>query len=109
MADISDQKPHPLIIKPTEKVFALPELVENILKFLPIDDLFIFQRVNSTFHDTIKDFKAIRQAMHLELGEGMTPLTRPPTFSPEPDMMTTPSPPVRSSPQSSLCNWATAA
>lgn len=49
-----------------EKVFAVPELLENILKHLPLEDLFVFQRVNAIFQGFIKQSKAIRKAMLLE-------------------------------------------
>lgn len=49
-----------------QKVFGLPELLENILMHLPVEKIFSFQRINSTFHDTVKDSKDVRKAMCLE-------------------------------------------
>lgn len=48
------------------KVFAVPELLENILLNLPISRLFTFQRVNSTFKGVIGGSVAIRRRMFLE-------------------------------------------
>ena len=68
------------------RVFAIPELVENILKSILVEDqqdglpnlekarakaeevraLFKLHRVNRTFSETIKNTKALRQAMYLE-------------------------------------------
>ena len=47
------------------RVFAIPELVEDILEYLPAVPLYRLRRVNSTFHDTIKR-KSCRAAMLLE-------------------------------------------
>ncbi|KAK4494044.1 hypothetical protein PRZ48_015231 [Zasmidium cellare] len=67
MADDSEETPPSTA---AQRVLNLPELLESVIMSLPIEDMFAFQRINSTFRDTIKDCKAIRQAMHLELPEG---------------------------------------
>ncbi|KAK4620103.1 hypothetical protein CLAFUW4_11109 [Fulvia fulva] len=46
-------------------VFAIPELVENILEHLPALTLFKLRQINSTFDDTIKQ-RRFRAAMLLE-------------------------------------------
>ena len=45
------------------KIFALPELVENILRGLECHQLFAVQRVNTTFRNVIRTSKQIRWAM----------------------------------------------
>lgn len=50
-----------------QKVFSITELLENVLIHLPLQDLFAFQRINSTFRSTIEDSKDLRQAMCLEI------------------------------------------
>jgi hypothetical protein len=54
------------------KVFAIPELLEHILVKLDVrypHQLFVMQRVNSTFKGVIESSKPIRQAMYLEASE----------------------------------------
>ena len=48
------------------KVFAIPELLENILIYTDTLQLFVLQSVNSTFQDTMRGSKEIRRRMCLE-------------------------------------------
>ena len=50
------------------KVFAIPELLEDILLHLDMKQLFSLQRVNSSFHGTIKKSSPLRQKMWLDTG-----------------------------------------
>lgn len=63
----------PIMHRPASTaVFQIPELAENILLQLGTTDswswkqLFVVQRVNSTFQETIKQSPDLRRAMHLE-------------------------------------------
>lgn len=49
----------------SEKVFMLPELLERVLVGLSLEELFVFQRVNSTFRDTIRRSKDAQITMRL--------------------------------------------
>lgn len=57
---------------PSEKVLALPELLENILHYLDVKQLFVIQRVNSTFKSTISTTKSLRRIIFLEPYDGPT-------------------------------------
>ena len=48
------------------QVCAIPELLENILLNVDPIQLFTLQSINSTFHDLIRDTKALRRRMCLE-------------------------------------------
>ena len=53
------------------KVFAIPELLENILLHVSkVTDLFVLRRVNTVFRDTMKVAKALRQRMLLDKSAG---------------------------------------
>lgn len=49
-----------------QKVFSTVELLEMILIYLPMTKLFVLQRINTTFHDTINGSIHLRRKMFLE-------------------------------------------
>lgn len=49
-----------------EKVFAIPELLEQVLLCLSCRQLFVLLRINTTFHNTISDSVSLRRLMNLE-------------------------------------------
>jgi hypothetical protein len=60
------------------KVFAIPELLDHILADIDMKQLFVLQRVNSTFEAVISGSKQLRQNMWLERS--------PPSFSSKSDI-----------------------
>lgn len=53
--------------EPGEKVFNITEILENILECLPANTLFVIQRVNKRFHQTIADSPRIQRKMFLRI------------------------------------------
>lgn len=62
---------------PSAKVFAIPELLEQILLHLPQQDILRYQRMNSTFRDAIKQSKDIQTKLFIKLQH---PHAKPSTF-----------------------------
>ena len=50
----------------TERVLNLSDLLENILLFVSVPQLFVVQRVNAAFHDTIARSQSIRRKIFLD-------------------------------------------
>ena len=65
------------------KSFAIPEVLENILIYLPFTDLFVVVRVDRTFRDLVASSLPLYRSLfityqpHLELAHGKTPTTNP--------------------------------
>jgi len=53
--------------KTAHRALQIPEVLEHILVHLPIQDLFVHQRVSRTFQTSIAESPAIRRKMFLEL------------------------------------------
>lgn len=49
-----------------EKVFGIPELLEQVLLCLSWRQLFVLTRINQTFRDTISDSVSLRRRKHLD-------------------------------------------
>ncbi|KAK4494045.1 hypothetical protein PRZ48_015232 [Zasmidium cellare] len=58
------KKPTKAIKTAARKVFSLPELVENIANHLPNEDLFVVQRVSSTFHTIVTEIEKLQESMY---------------------------------------------
>lgn len=59
------------------KVFAIPELLDEILLYLPLKQLFAIQRVSKAFHDTIGASDRLKRRMFLVHQNTTSPLARP--------------------------------
>ncbi|KAF7192277.1 hypothetical protein HII31_06309 [Pseudocercospora fuligena] len=53
----------------TAQVIGTAELLEHVLSYLPLFDLYAVQRVNRTFQATISGSRKLRQLMHLETSD----------------------------------------
>lgn len=67
------------------EIFAIPEILENILLHLPMQDLLLAQRVDKTFHGVINSSIHIKRALFFQLQpqtDGNDGLTTPPRLNP---------------------------
>jgi hypothetical protein len=60
--------------EPRDKVFNTTEILEGVLECLPAKTLFVVQRVNKRFHETIADSPRIQRKMFLRIDDGYSAL-----------------------------------